>query len=141
MNATPKSGFTLVELAIVVVIAGILAAVAVPIYQGIIDESKWSEARMAIGSIRTAISTYKAKQSGSLAGLSAGPISNLANVVKLDANSFNSLKYFRSEDFTLESIDANSGTYTIKCDGTASLNPESPDGVLRVDNTGNETGP
>lgn len=54
-------GFTLIELAIVVVIAAILAAVALPIYQGMVDDAKYSEAEATVGSIATGLDTYRGR--------------------------------------------------------------------------------
>ena len=53
-----EKGFTLVELMIVVVIVGILAAVAIPMYRGSTDRARASEAVAALGSIRSAMRVY-----------------------------------------------------------------------------------
>ncbi len=50
---TNTKGFSLFELMIVIVIVGVLAAVAVPIYNKSIEKAKRSEAVAAIGTIRT----------------------------------------------------------------------------------------
>jgi len=53
-----KKGFTLVELLVVVLIIGILAAVAVPQYQKSVDETRFSRAMVLLETIRTAQNTY-----------------------------------------------------------------------------------
>ena len=57
-----KKGFTLIELMVVVLIVGILAAVAIPILRGRIDAAKWSEGKAMMGSIATAIRAYAAEK-------------------------------------------------------------------------------
>lgn len=53
-----NKAFTMVELMVVVLIVGILAAVAVPMMTGRIDSSKWSEAKSAMGTIASALRSY-----------------------------------------------------------------------------------
>lgn len=53
------NGFSLVELMIVIVIIGVLAAVAVPIYSNNVQKAKRSEADAALGSIRTQLDIFK----------------------------------------------------------------------------------
>lgn len=54
-------GFSLVELMIVLVIIGILAAVGVPIYNGNIKKAKQAEADATLGMIRTELRVYLAE--------------------------------------------------------------------------------
>jgi len=60
-----RKGFTLIELMVVVLIVGILAAVAVPLMRGRIDSAKWSEGKAIMGTIATALRAHVAEK-GSL---------------------------------------------------------------------------
>lgn len=59
-----RKGFTLVELAIVIAILGILAVVAIPKYQGMVEEARSAEARAQLGTVRSAIAISYAKNKG-----------------------------------------------------------------------------
>ena len=60
-----RKGFTLIELMVVIMIVGILAAVAIPLMRGRIDSAKWSEGKAIAGSISTAIRAHVAEKGSS----------------------------------------------------------------------------
>ena len=57
-----NSGFTLIELVIIMVILGVLAAVAVPRLGNTIDSSEASAEEAIIGSLRSALEVYAMEQ-------------------------------------------------------------------------------
>ena len=65
-----QSGFTLIELMIVVAIVGILAAIAIPAYKDYMTRSKVSECAATLGSCKTSIAEFAASR-GSLPGSTA----------------------------------------------------------------------
>lgn len=66
-----RKGFTLIELMVVILIVGILAAVAVPIMRGRIDSAKWSEGNASAGAIWTAVRAYIAEKGPNYTGYAA----------------------------------------------------------------------
>jgi len=57
-----QEGFTLIELVIIIVVLGILAAVAIPRYQDITAEAREASARAALGGLRSGVTIFYANQ-------------------------------------------------------------------------------
>ena len=130
-----NKGFTLVELMVVILIVGILAAIAIPLMQVRIDRSKWSEACSAAGTIRTSIRSYAAETSVATAqGLVGNDLSDAATETALgfiptDLEG----TYFTAVDYTIIAVngdglatitaaggskaDSPIGTYVLQADG------------------------
>src|SRR5258707_1168884 len=64
MTKSRKSGFTLIELMIVVAIIGILAAIAIPKFANLIRKSSEGASKGNLGSIRSALSIYYGDMEG-----------------------------------------------------------------------------
>ena len=127
-------GFTLIELMIVVLIVGILAAVTLPLMQGNIDKSKWSEACTAAGLIRRAINSYAAETSVATAQTLVG--SDLSDVTIQTALDFSASDlegtYFIPSDCTITSVN-NNGMATITVNGSSKANSPTGTYVLQAD--------
>jgi len=67
-----RSGFTLVEILIVVVIMAVLAAAVIPQFTSSTEDAKRSTAQFNIGSIRSVIQTYRAHHDGGNPGTATG---------------------------------------------------------------------
>ncbi|OHB74794.1 MAG: hypothetical protein A2Z25_15560 [Planctomycetes bacterium RBG_16_55_9] len=129
-----RKGFTLVELMVVILIVGILAAVAIPLMQGRIDKAKWSEANAAAGSIRTAVRAYAAETSIATAqGLASETLDDTDTQTALGFSA-NDLEgtYFTAANYEITSVSATgvavitvtasksnapSGSYQLEADG------------------------
>ncbi len=73
MNRMPQRGFTLVEILIVVVILGILAAVVVPQFSSATQDSKLRATLSQLHHLRNAMSVYSVQHSGRYPTVREGP--------------------------------------------------------------------
>ena len=92
-----KSGFTLIELMIVVIIVGILAAVGIPMMSANTDKAKSTEAQTMVGACQTAGKLYVTEHGTAAAPTKAG----LVTAGLLDANDFADNKYFQFSDLNV----------------------------------------
>ena len=140
-----KQGFTLIEFAIVIVMASILASVATPIYFGFTDGAKWTEAKTVVSALKRQVEVYKALKDNDISGLAQGNGTNLSfKTLSLSQADFTSLQYFDPEDFQFVfDNDGTDGLFTIYVNaansgvgGLSSVGPEAGEGWYKsVDNS------
>ena len=122
-----RKGFTLIELMVVILIVGILAAVAVPIMRGRIDQAKWSEANASAGSIRTSVRAYIAEKGPNYDAYAADLHGGLDDSDIQTNLGFSSSDldgaFFDQEDYVINGVDADAGTCVV------TVGPSSHDGA------------
>ena len=130
-----KKGFTLVELMVVILIVGILAAVAIPLMQGRINKAKWSEGNATAGTIRTAIRAYSAETSVATA---QGLVGNaLDDAATQSAHGFSATDldgtYFAPGDYSIPAVNASGIAEVTVANGSKADAPTDGPYLLRVD--------
>jgi type IV pilus assembly protein PilA len=81
-----EEGFTLVELLVVMLILGLLAAIAIPSFFNQRDKAKDADAKAAVRTMQTAIESYATDNGGSFAGADAGLATDNLNVIEPTLN-------------------------------------------------------
>lgn len=89
-----KKGFTLVEILIVVVILGILAAIVIPQFSKASENAQASSVAADLQTLQSQVQLYKVQHGGTLPGMSSGSfventfISDLTTVSTYNGNSY-----------------------------------------------------
>ena len=112
-------GFTMIELMVVILIVGILAAASVPLMRGRIDAAKWAEANATAGTIKSAVSICFAENDSSPTGtLSNATTRSLLGITSDDLTG----AYFVPGDYNIDSVDAD-GNAAVTVTGSQSNAP------------------
>lgn len=99
-----ESGFTLIELMIVVAIIGIIAAIAVPSYNQYVERTRATDAQGALTSLASSLERFHT-QNSTYAGATLGDGSSATDIFPSEAPLDGSKKFY---DLTIESQDATS---------------------------------
>ena len=137
-----ERGFTLMELMIVVTDVGILATVAIPMFQVIPERSKSTEAVTALGLVKSAMRIYYVEHGTFANAASFGDGDGVTSGGLLDVRD-NDLfgRYFSAECYTFEGAPTGN-TFTVECDGSQSTAPfaaEVSNIVVTIDQDGEFT--
>jgi type IV pilus assembly protein PilA len=114
-----RRGFSLIELVMVILVAGILVSVTVPIVRGRMEQAKWSEGAGMAGAVKTAVRTYFVNEPIKAATLAGSLVSDVEAALGFQAGDLTG-RYFTSAQFTITSIDA---------DGNAVITVSNPAGL------------
>jgi len=107
-----QRGFTLTEIMIVVTIIGVLATVAIPMFQMVPQRSKSTEAVTALGMIRSAMRVYYVEHPSLFTDGAQVTNGGLLGVSNNDLAG----RYFSSECYMFDG-DTSANAFTVKCDG------------------------
>ena len=118
-----ERGFTLTELMIVVTVIGVLATVAIPMFQVVPERSKSTEAVTALGLVRSAMRIYYVEHGTFANAASFGDGDSVTNGGLLDVHA-NDLagRYFSAECYSFDGAPTGN-SFTIECDGSLSTAP------------------
>ena len=102
-RSSSESGFTLVELLVVMLILGLLAAIAIPAFFNQRDKAKDADAKAGVRSAQTAIETYSTDNDGSYLNADVGDLEAIEETLT-------------NYDLSVPAAGANSYTVTVNSD-------------------------
>jgi type IV pilus assembly protein PilE len=123
-----ESGFTLIELMIVVVIVGIIAAIAYPSYQDYVERTRRVDAQGVLMEMSAAMERYYASNNSYEGAAAAGADTGAPEIFPDESPLAGNPKYY---DLTIQAANANAYTLRATPKGV-----QAGDGNLELDSTG-----
>ena len=125
-----EGGFTLVELLVVMLILGLLAAIAIPSFFNQREKAKDADAKAAARTAQTAMETYATGNQGSYADATAGAAADDLNTIEPTLNDSTVAAVSTDDTYTVtvtsEGNAANQFAISRANDGTTSLTCGTP---------------
>ena len=103
-----EGGFTLVELLVVLLILGVLVAIAVPAFFSQRDKARDAEAKLQVRTVQTAIETYATDHNGSYSGADPATLGQIEPALRDIPSSYLTIQ-----------VAGNSGKYKVSVDTPA----------------------
>ena len=129
-----ESGFTLVELLVVMLIIGLLAAIAIPAFFNQRDKAKDSAAKEAVRTAQTAMETYSTDNNGDYTLADGDALRAIEPTVPADAPAVPGLTITGTDGLGLPGVDNYRVTVSSESGGTFSIDRDG--GVLEYPCTG-----
>lgn len=119
-----EEGFTLVELLVVMLILGILAAIAIPSFFNQRNKATDAEAKAAARTAQTAAETYATEQpNGNYAGMDAADLKTIEETLNDTGTRLTATPNAGNDGYTIDVVSDRSGppTFTITRTGTGTV--------------------
>jgi len=112
MNGEKEQGFTLIELMVVIIIIGILAAIAIPVFLNQRNQAWSASVKSDLANAAIAAETYSVSQNGSYAGITAVPVTGTLALNGFKPTTGNTLVVVTSTATGFKFTDSNSNNPT-----------------------------